>query len=438
MQRALVSFMLFVLISTWGFALNSNHCSLLFTPQRLLETREISSHEYFRESYLEARQLFLASIKNLEEKNFELTHSVLEHPKYPELVTDVALVGNVNAEKVVIVISGLHGVEGYTGSAIQNRLLKNLQQPGHNQAYIFIHAFNPYGMALKRRTTDENIDLNRGGLLKPSDFEISDSPETIAAHAKIREKEHYNSFFTMLNIYWHIWNTGKQAAQDPKPGFTLNPKTQLKRAKDNFMRGAPSFMMALLIGQYSDPNSLFYGGRKLSPEYENIFSYFKDLNFLPHAKEIYVQDVHTGLGARGEQTLISLASSPDVKAEKEAALPLLLQNDLRENKPGYSSVPHNPRGVLFDFMRDLFPDKDVYFVAQEFGTYHVFHVLKTMLAENRTRYIQGDINDEKTKAALMEAFNPAGTLKRETENQISWRQNVLQNGQELFNALIAQ
>ncbi|KAL7488896.1 hypothetical protein ACHAW6_014492 [Cyclotella cf. meneghiniana] len=87
---------------------------------------------------------------------------------------------NENKENFNIIhSSGVHGVEGYLGSAIQLRFLHELiiqnekrldsQQDtgstdGELRQVLLIHAVNPHGMRHHRRTNENNVDLNRNAL----------------------------------------------------------------------------------------------------------------------------------------------------------------------------------------------------------------------------------------------------------------------------------
>ncbi len=92
----------------------------------------------------------------------------------------------------IVLSSGVHGVEGYLGSAIQLRylheiLLQNEQlietcqadhsinateiesskkgeSPNYERKVLLIHAVNPNGMRHHRRTNENNVDLNRNAL----------------------------------------------------------------------------------------------------------------------------------------------------------------------------------------------------------------------------------------------------------------------------------
>jgi len=83
------------------------------------------------------------------------------------LAIDVVRDGPADAARLLIVISGVHGVEGYCGSAVQTGLLELGPLEGaagkrvRDTAVLYIHAVNPWGFSHSRRVTQENVDLNR-------------------------------------------------------------------------------------------------------------------------------------------------------------------------------------------------------------------------------------------------------------------------------------
>ena len=79
------------------------------------------------------------------------------------LGTDTVWLGPLDAEQVLIFISGTHGVEGYCGSAIQQFYLSQLRSEllPENTAILMIHSLNPWGMQWARRCDISGIDLNR-------------------------------------------------------------------------------------------------------------------------------------------------------------------------------------------------------------------------------------------------------------------------------------
>ena len=82
-----------------------------------------------------------------------------------DLAMDVVRDGPPDADKLLIVSSGCHGVEGFCGSGVQVFALHDQEwrDKAHaaGVATLYIHALNPYGFSHIRRFTHENVDLNR-------------------------------------------------------------------------------------------------------------------------------------------------------------------------------------------------------------------------------------------------------------------------------------
>src|ERR1044071_4619533 len=81
-------------------------------------------------------------------------------PKGESLGIDIVWFGAVSPRRVVLHSSGLHGVEGFAGSAIQLQLLADLPILPEDAAIVVVHALNPYGMVWLRRFNENNVDLN--------------------------------------------------------------------------------------------------------------------------------------------------------------------------------------------------------------------------------------------------------------------------------------
>src|SRR5690606_24922310 len=127
--------------------------------------RQCAAHDPvtgFSSKYAEARQKFLDAVK---EAGLLLTSYLNPHKgtEGEELATDVAWGGSVLSERVLVVQSGTHGVEGFCGSGIQIGLLKSgvWKERPEGMSVVFVHAVNPYGFSWLRRVNEDNVDLNR-------------------------------------------------------------------------------------------------------------------------------------------------------------------------------------------------------------------------------------------------------------------------------------
>ena len=118
----------------------------------------------FSSSYRQAREKFLNAAANA-----GLTVTSYPHPlpgrDGEALALDVVRDGAADADKLLIVSSACHGVEGYCGSGVQVFALHDeafrAQCAAAGVALLYLHAINPYGFSHTRRVTHENVDLNR-------------------------------------------------------------------------------------------------------------------------------------------------------------------------------------------------------------------------------------------------------------------------------------
>ncbi len=227
---------------------------------------------YFAQDYAEARTRFLDAARGAGARVTTIVHP-LKGPDDGEIAVDVARIGPQDAPKLFAVTSGTHGIEGYTGSAVQTRLLEDgiagELPPG--TALLFIHAVNPWGFAHGRRVNEDNIDLNRNFVRPP----LPENPGYDQLHA------------ALVPAQW-----------------TVETRDAARRAQADFINreGFPAFVAALSTGQYRHPDGLFYGGAEPSWSNQTMRALFES-EFAPH-ETIAFFDIHTGLGERGAGELL--------------------------------------------------------------------------------------------------------------------------------------
>ena len=122
----------------------------------------IKETECFSANYGEARKKFLEASRAAGAQ-LESFRNPNKGPDGETLYTDVSILGSSDADTILVLGSGTHGVEAFTGSAIQTCLLLDglgsTLKPG--MSIVLIHAINPYGFAHLRRFNEDNVDLNR-------------------------------------------------------------------------------------------------------------------------------------------------------------------------------------------------------------------------------------------------------------------------------------
>ncbi|MDF2152283.1 DUF2817 domain-containing protein [Vibrio sp. CAU 1672] len=87
-----------------------------------VDSSDLGSQPYFSPDYLQAREKFL-SVVNKTGGTIESIPFSHTGPEGKPLFMDVALLGAQDAKQFVLVMSGIHGVEGFAGSAIQTGVL---------------------------------------------------------------------------------------------------------------------------------------------------------------------------------------------------------------------------------------------------------------------------------------------------------------------------
>lgn len=229
----------------------------------------MNSAESFSASYSEARAKFVAAANSAGGQLERIAHPE-RGPDGGDLTTDVAWFGPRDADRVLVLISGTHGVEGYCGSGAQVDWLKRGEQTrlAKGTAAMLIHAINPYGFAWNRRVTHENVDLNRNWIdfTKP----LPKNP----AYAELSDA-----------ICPDAWTADAQQQ---------SAVTLMGYAQKN---GMPALQQAVSGGQYTHPKGIFYGGNGPTWSRRTQSDIFRAR--LAGASKIAIIDYHTGLGPWG-------------------------------------------------------------------------------------------------------------------------------------------
>src|SRR5436190_24018177 len=285
------------------------------------------SERFFSPDYFAARDSFRELVRTGGGR-LETISIDAKGPKSEDLSIDIAWFGVATPRRVLLHSSGLHGVEGFAGSAIQLQLMNTLPTLSKDSALIIVHVLNPYGMAWLRRFNENNVDLNRNFL---ADESYSGVPPT------------YAQLDPFLN------------PQSP-------PATDLFTLKAGWLilrHGMPALKQAVVGGQYEYPKGLFFGGKRLEQGPEK-YKTFLTLH-LASAERIIVLDVHTGLGKYAEDTLLAEEKDYDTL---HAMFGERVAPSNAEESPAYR-IRGAANGVVFQAV----PKANVFAVTQEFGMY---------------------------------------------------------------------
>jgi hypothetical protein len=345
------------------------------------------SETHFSQTYAEAQRRFIAAARaaGATLQTHPIAAAAPDAAPSEPLAIDVAILGPEDAP-ALIVSSGIHGIEGYFGSAVQLALLERLADaaPRKTIRYVLIHALNPYGFAQLRRVNEDNIDLNRNFMPSAADY-----AGTPAGYAKLdaflnppSPPPRHEPFKAMA--IWKILRMGMQPLKEAVAG-----------------------------GQYEYSRGLFFGGKAPSATMHIVQSQCDA--WVAAAPRILHVDLHTGLGAHGKPTLL-LNESTD--APRYGWYTQTFGTDRIEPLTQPGGTAYSPSGPLGLWMQRQFPKRDYRFIGAEFGTYDVIRLLGALRAENRAHYFSPPQSADylRAKKEMQECFCPASP---------AWRREVV-------------
>ena len=344
----------------------------------------MSTEELFSPDYTTARSRFRDAAVSAGAAVHAIALSA-RGPRTEPLAIDIAWLGAARPRRVFLHTSGLHGVEAYTGSAVQLALLESAPAPGKDDALILVHVVNPYGMAWLRRTNENNVDLNRNFLLDGEAW--AGAPEL------------YRQLDPLLNPQ-------SPPAHD---GFRV-------RAAGVAMRhGFQRVKQAIAEGQYEFERGLFFGGRDLQPGPRAYCDWLRE--HLKDANYVFALDLHTGLGRRGTDTVLL---EPRAAVTATAMLETALGRKLID--PRKPSVAYTVRGSYGGALPHVLPRTRIDFALQEIGTYPPLSVIHALREENRWHFYGDGSIVHPAKQRLFEALCPAAD---------DWRRRAVTRGTTL-------
>ena len=339
--------------------------------------RTMTDDSPFALRYAQAREKFLAAAQLA---GAQLT--CYEHPlpgrDGEALALDAAWLGPVGAQRLLIVSSACHGVEGFAGSGVQVAALRDAAwcalHPQQGVAVLYLHGLNPWGFSHRRRVTEDNIDLNRN---------FQDFTQPLPGNPAYAELHPL-----LLPDVWP-------------------PTADNQAALGRFMqqRGMAAVQAAVTGGQYQLADGLFYGGQAPCWSHRAFRQALRD--HTGQARQIAWIDLHTGLGPSGHGERGYAGRADDAAAWQRACAwwggdgrtPVRRLDD-------GSSVSAPLQGLLWSAIHDECPGRETTAMAIEFGTRPILQVLDALRGE---QWLQlhphaPPAQAEALKQALVDAF----------------------------------
>jgi len=302
----------------------------------------------------------------------------IEHIRHPltgpsgeTLGIDIAEFGPPDAESMLMIVSGTHGVEGYCGSALQTHWLDgqlSTRPPGVRM--VFLHALNPHGFAWVRRVNEDNVDLNRNFI------DWSQPPPANAGYDEIAEL-----------LVPESWSTEEQQR---------TTGALLERAAAT---GMDQFQADVSRGQYGNPTGVFYGGSGPTWSHDRLREICAAR--VGQATRVGIIDLHTGLGEWGHGELIGHHATSHPAHQRAVSW----WGDVRSMIDG-DSVSASLDGDWLARAEEWFGDIEVTAAALEYGTVDTLSVLQSLRADAWLHAHGDPTSDEATafRAQVRAAF----------------------------------
>jgi len=298
----------------------------------------------------------------------------------------------------LIIVSGTHGIEGYSGSAVQLHVLDAFKSRLNNTTtLVLVHALNPYGFHHNNRVNHNRVDLNRAF------FDTSDAFTT-----------HNPKLDTALDALYPILvpQRPRRAHWIETAAFYGRVIPLVARAKRNGTY--PQLKNALAGGQYRYPDAPFYGGQSIQEEVRVFDRILREVT--EGHEEALVMDCHTGLGRWGEAVYFSANTQGSDAFER-----------LRRIEPAVTSIVgdgqqsdevYEAKGSLLQYALRHSRARTTYAFGLDIGTIPNIPMLSRIIAENQVhRYPETPARiTQDVHRRFLEAFYPSSP---------QWRSNTL-------------
>ncbi len=319
---------------------------------------------YYSSTYEDSRQQFIDSLQIVRQyypQAYLYTHTLTSDPN---LHIDWIVAHPPKKEHLFILTSGEHGIEGYTGAAMQQLFLREyLPNIDHITAgMVLVHAINPYGMKYHRKVNGQNVDLNRNFAVGPEGFDPAFNPDARRMEALVYPRRPINAGILQRN--WFL----------------------LRVLWSALVLGRRVFMAGSLMGQYCYPDGIFYGSTGQVEETRVMLALYRSL-FAEYPQVLHL-DLHTGYGPRYQMSLVNSPRQPASSLELSARYhyPLVQKADPEE----FYSLHGDMVDTLYQVAAEFPQLRQFYSAACEFGTYGDslaagIRSLRTMVFEMQAR-----------------------------------------------------
>ncbi len=382
----------------------------IYRPEDIVIEPVPDNLKYFSDSYEQCREGFRTEAKNvfITMGNVQVEQLSVESREDPDLTIDYCYIpAQKKFKRLLIMTSGIHGVEGYAGSAVQQMFIKEIlpQTNVEELGILLIHSVNPFGFKYQRRVTENNVDLNRNCSV---DISLYDKP---------------NEGYAALNS----WLNRKRVLRLTEFDHFFFPLYALQKKIKYSMQ---KMRQAILQGQYRYEKGIFFGGKSRESSIQKITPLIQQIA-LPY-EMVFCIDLHTGYGANGVLHLLHAPVSDTRKRQRLSSLFKDVQIDWADTRDFYSVT-----GDFLSYLEQILSDKAYMSMTFEFGTMDTqttlgaIKALHNVIIENQGfQYGYATKGDE---TAVRERF-----LQGYFPSSAAWRSKVIQDARLLLQQTMNQ
>ncbi len=359
---------------------------------------------YYLDSYERSRDAFRKVSDDIGKKYKNVKRLTLAVPSNISegLTVDVLYIPQSKGRKRLLVLSsGVHGVEGFVGSAIQRMFIDDFITADllHSMGVLIIHGMNPYGFKHYRRVTENNIDLNRN----------CDTDEALYA----TKNEGYPKVYPLINP--------KGSVDTSAFG---NRFFHIKAISNILKTSMQTLRQAILQGQYEYPQGVYFGGKQPEAQVKLVS---KELGPILRQYSIVLNiDLHTGYGERG---VLHLFPNPiedkNIKAKVENVFKGF-SIDWGDTGSFYTTT-----GDFSTFLGKLIPGNTYLPMTFEYGTMNsnttlgAIKSLHVTILENQGHHFgyASKADEVRVKSNFLEMYYPTSP---------SWRMKVMEDTKKVM------
>lgn len=324
----------------------------------------------------------------------------------PTLSIDYAWAEPRKKKNLVIISTGLHGIEGYVGSAMLKIFMDEFapRLNPENTGLLLVHAINPWGMKNRRRYNENNADLNRN-FIWDENFESKTNLD-------------YEPLRAMLN------------PAHPIASLFGSDVAFISRLVANIARlGILRIRQGMLSGQYRHPRGVQFGGQATQESTQlmrGLFQYAFD-----EYEQIIHIDLHTGYGPRYQMSIVNSTREPVSGAEltRRFKYPLIVA----ATPSDFYTVTGDITEYFYQLRDEKYPLKKIFAACFEFGTFG--DSLPSQIRSMRATILENRLHQHGAKSETLRS-----AVRKEYEElffpvETKWREKAMSDCRQAFKGI---